>query len=605
MKKIIGVLSFCLILLCSFSYASSDISAGDIKTILSGMGVIDLNMSDESQVTRKELAKVLVKASKDAELGSAKIRMSTFPDVPYNSENASYIRVAALNGYLNAYSDGEFKPDSIVKNEEAITAMLKLLGYKSSDFTQSYPYEQITIAKNLGITDGVNTTVGGAVSEKDLERLVYNTLNCNVKGSNQKYAESLGYSVSGDITLSDVMSKNVTGPVTYTGNIFELTGLNEPIVYVDGLLSSLENLSYYDILYYSTSSNTVWSYTEKVTGVLESVSPNREAPTSVSVSGKNYKLSSYSAKKAVSIDGLQLGDMVTLLLDRNGDVADIYLTEKLYENQSGVIVSAGKKKIITNGGKEKTSYYAEVLLATGEKVEIATNSDYSGKIGYATTVSYKNNGVSIFSTRRSTDIYGKFDLSSLTLGKEKISENIKVLEIDDFGNVVSVYPSRLNGCYLEKESVMLVSKNESGVIDSMIIKNVTGDTATYGVLTDINESRESESYSCIIDGNSKNYSNEDVTFNVEKGPVAVYLDGQSLGNIKNLEKVSGSIVNANSSYVENSDGEKFYISSDVSVYYKNSGEYYLYSMDEVLSGEYNVSAYYDEFSKKVRIIILT
>lgn len=607
MKKIFGVL-LCIIILGNFSFAS-DISSSDVKTILAGMEIINLSDLNNKEVKREELAEILVKASKDAELGKATIRMSTFPDVPYTHEKASYIRLAALNGYLTAYSDGEFKPDNIVKNEEAITAMLKLLGYKSSDFTQSYPYEQLMIANGLDITDGVDTTIGVNITQEDLQRLIYNTLNCTVKGSNQKYVETLGYSVSGEITLGDVMSKNVGGPVTYTTNstISSLTGLDNPTVYIDGKLSDKDSLAYYDVIYYSKNSNVIWAYTDKVTGMLENISPNKEAPTQISVSGKSYKLSTYSAKKAFSIDGIEVGKMVTLLLDRNKEVADVYLTEDLYSEQLGIIISTGKKSLMTTAGSERTSYYAEVLLTSGETMDIPTNSDYSKKVGYVAKISYKNGNVSIYSTKKSTDVYGKFDLDSGTLGKEKISKNVKILEVDDFGNVITVLPSRVNGIYFKSEQVALVSKNSNGIIENMIIRDVTGDTALYGILTDIDSDqlKDIETYTCIIEGNEKRYSDSDISFNVDVGPVQLYMDGQSIGELRNLEKVSGSIVNANNIYIENSKGEQLEVDANVVVYYKNNSNYYLYSMNEVLSGDYNISAYYDTIGEKVRVIIIT
>lgn len=605
MKKIFSIL-LSIMILGSFSFAS-DISIDDIKTILYGMEIINPSVIDSSQVTRAELAEILVKASKDAELGKATIRMSTFPDVPYTHESASYIRLAALNGYLTAYSDGEFKPDNIVKNEEAVTAMLKLLGYKSSDFTQSYPYEQLTIANSLDLTHGVDTTIGVAVTQKDLYRLIYNTLNCATKGTNQKYVETLGYSISGEITLGDVMSKNVTGPVTYTtsSTILGLTGLENPTVYIDGKVSGKENIAYYNVLYYSKNSNVIWVYTDKVTGMLEGISPNREAPTQVTISGNNYKLSTYSAKKAFSIDGMEVGSMVTLLLDRNGEVADVYLTENLYSEQVGVIISAGQKNFITETGNTRISYYAKILLANGENIDIPTSSNYSKRVGYTAKIAYKNGKFSIYSTKKTTEIYGKFNLESKTLGKEKFSENVKILETDEFGNVITVYPSKLDGINIKKEQVTLVRKNDKGIIESMIIKDVTGDTAEYGILTNINEGKDSESYTCIINGNEKNYSNPDIDFSVEVGPVQLYMAGQSLGKIKNLEKVEGSIVNFNNSYVENSKGEKLNVSSDVVVYYKNNSNYYLYTMDDVMSDEYNISAYYDKENKIIRVLIIS
>jgi hypothetical protein len=64
--------------------------------------------------------------------------------------------------------------------------------------------------------------------------------------------------------------------------------------------------------------------------------------------------------------------------------------------------------------------------------------------------------------------------------------------------------------YLAEGDVALVTKNSNDDITSMIIKDVTGDTAIYGILEEINENEKdySESYTCIVDGNSKNYSNK-------------------------------------------------------------------------------------------------
>lgn len=610
MKKI-SIFILCASLLTGFSFAS-DVAEEDVSLILSGMEITDGSTNLESTVTRKELAKMLVKASEYATLGEIESRISAFSDVSYTYEGASYIRLAAMNGYMTAYSDGEFKPDKIVKNEEAITATLKLLGYTNSDFTQSYPYEQLSIAKSIKLTDGVDTTVGGYLTQANLQRLIYNALTCTVKNSNKTLAEILGYEISNStLTLGSVMSKNVEGPVTYstTSTVSSLTGLSSPAVYINGELKSLEDLEYYDVLYYSKNSNTIWAYRDKVTGMLEGILPNKEAPTSVVISGQTYKLSNYKAQKSFGVAGFSLGNMVTVLLDRNDEVSDAYLTEDLYSEQVGVILSTGKEEKLQTDGSTKVTYYAEVLLSTGETIDISTNSNYSKKVGYTAKISYKNGKVSIYSTSKTTEIYGIFDLSKNMIGsKYKISSEISILEADEYGNTGNVYPSRLDGVYLNKEDVALVVKNDKDVIESMIIKNVTGDTAKYGIIEEVIEGQNSESYTCIIDGNSRQYSNSNIDFNVEKGPAQIYLEGQSLGSLKNLTKVSGSIVNVNNTYIESSSGDKLKVSSDVAVYIKSNSEYNLSDMDTAMSGEYNVSAYYDEVEKnggRVRVIILS
>lgn len=609
MKKIVSLVICCLVFM-SFSFAEN-ISADDVKLILSGMEIIDSSDEVSENVTRAELAKILVKASADASLADLTSRISVFSDVPYSYGGANYIRISAINGYLTAYSDGEFKPLNIVKNEEAVTAVLKLLGYTNKDFTQSYPYEQLSIAKDIGLTDGIDTTIGNSITRDNLYRLIYNALSCNTKTTGKKYIETLGYTLTSEtVALGDVMSKNVEGPITY-GNedLYEITGLTNPTVYINGERKDIDDIELYDVLYYSKNSNTIWAYREKVTGMVEEIKPNKEAPTSVTISGKTYKLSTYSAQKAFGVSGISLGNMVTVLLDRNNEVSDVYLTEDLYSEQVGVILSAGKKEKMQTDGNSKVTYYATVLLSTGETIDVSTSSNYSKKVGYTAKISYKNGKVSIYSTSKTTDISGLFNLDAKTIGsKNKISDSVKILEVDEFGNTLTVYPNRLDGVYIAKEDVALVTKNSKGEIESMIIKDVTGDTAKYGILENVNEGRDNETYTCTIDGNSKDYSNSDISFSVKEGPVQVYLEGQSLGKIKNLEKVEGSIVNLNNSYVENSKGERLKVASDVVVYIRENSEYNLSTMDEAMSGEYNVSAYYDKVEKeggRVRVIVIS
>ena len=202
-----------------------------------------------------------------------------------------------------------------------------------------------------------------------------------------------------------------------------------------------------------------------------------------------------------------------------------------------------------------------------------------------------------------------FSLDTKSIGsKNKISDNVKILEVDEFGNTMTVYPQRLEGVYINKEDVALVMKNSKGEIESMIINDITGDTAKYGILESINEGRDNETYTCTIDGNLKDYSNSEISFSVKEGPVQIYLEGQTLGKIKNLEKIEGSIVNINNSYLENSKGEKIKVASNVVVYLRENSEYNLSTIENAMNGNYSISAYYDKEEKaggRVRLIVIS
>ena len=44
---------------------------------------------------------------------------------------------------MNGYTDGSFRPDNTVTLEEACAAVLKLLSYKTTDLTGSFPQAQL------------------------------------------------------------------------------------------------------------------------------------------------------------------------------------------------------------------------------------------------------------------------------------------------------------------------------------------------------------------------------------------------------------------------------------------------------------------------------
>lgn len=62
-----------------------------------------------------------------------------YKDLPGTSAYAPYVRIAVQQGWLSGYTDGTFRPDNAVTLEEAVTAVLKLLGYKMTELSGSFP----------------------------------------------------------------------------------------------------------------------------------------------------------------------------------------------------------------------------------------------------------------------------------------------------------------------------------------------------------------------------------------------------------------------------------------------------------------------------------
>lgn len=96
---------------------------------------------------------------------------------------------------MNGYTDGSFRPDNTVTLEEACAAVLKLLSYKTTDMTGSFPQAQLNKAQQIGLRDQLTCTQGQAMTYEQSTLLLYNALRANT-ASGSAYGSSLGFTVS-------------------------------------------------------------------------------------------------------------------------------------------------------------------------------------------------------------------------------------------------------------------------------------------------------------------------------------------------------------------------------------------------------------------------
>ena len=75
---------------------------------------------------------------------------------------------------MNGYTDGSFRPDNTVTLEEACAAVLKLLSYKTTDMTGSFPQAQLNKAQQIGLRDQSRLQQGQAMTYEQSTLLLYN-----------------------------------------------------------------------------------------------------------------------------------------------------------------------------------------------------------------------------------------------------------------------------------------------------------------------------------------------------------------------------------------------------------------------------------------------
>lgn len=190
MKRLISIaLTLAMFLAAVPSYADWD-NDEDILSLLSELEIMvgdgDGNYRLDDNVSRAEFAKIAVASSKSKNTVATGMNVSPFKDVTYQHWSAPYVRAAVTAGIVEGYVDATFKPDDTVSYEEALTMMLKVLGYTDEDFGYSWPYGQIGLAQNLELTKNVEAQQGEAMTRRQVANLVYNALNTKMKDSQEK-----------------------------------------------------------------------------------------------------------------------------------------------------------------------------------------------------------------------------------------------------------------------------------------------------------------------------------------------------------------------------------------------------------------------------------
>ena len=187
MKKLLSLLlTICVVLSCSVVSVSAETTDKDysiLKLLNIMVGDANGDMRWDDNVTRAEFTKVAMTISNFRKSIPASQKTSPFADVPYKHWASSFIRVGVDNGIVNGYPDSTFRPDNDVVYEEALTILLKILGYSDSDFGGSYPYGQYSLANNIDLTEDVDANLGDVLTRKQVADLLINALETNFKGA--------------------------------------------------------------------------------------------------------------------------------------------------------------------------------------------------------------------------------------------------------------------------------------------------------------------------------------------------------------------------------------------------------------------------------------
>ena len=629
MNKRIIALALCALTLLALTVAVSARELADELEILSVLGIMNGdengNLNLDKAVTRAEFSKMIITASSYKDNVSKTNISSGFTDVAPAHWAAPYVRLASENKWIYGYGDGSFRPSNEIKLEEAVTVVLRVLGYTANDISGVYPSGQLSLYDSIELDKNISAKQGESLTREDCARLIYNMLTVKTK-SGQNYAQTLGYSLdsNGEVDLFKIINDDLKGPYIVESTYAALGLPTEVKVIYNDVQSEISEIKKYDVVYYSSLTKTVSVYSRAVSGTLEAILQNRDNPSQVTVKGKTYQLNGLEVVRSVSTLGkYKVGDLVTVLLGRNNDVVAILSTKEYARDVYGVVMNVAQKVYTDENGRSYSARTVDLTLTTGEKFSVQSNKTGFG-VGDIVKVSYnETTDIEFVNERTLSGVVGNGKI-----GEYEIAPDINVLELGyNEENPSSLFFSRLTGAKLEKDDVKHYVTDSSGRITDIILGDFSGDAYEYGILLEFTDAAgyvsddEDFDYSGML---STNYVYEYQVGTKKtmltslicyvyggEGPCTFKYKNGRLEDIDTLETIKG--VSEYTSFGVIAGSEVYLYSDSVSIYTpstdkKSELDYDTMSLSYLLEhkDEYEISAYIDESVEdggRVRVIM--
>ena len=178
--------------------------------VVSGTG--DNRFNPGGTLTRAQFATMVVNFLQRGEDTPRYATRTIFSDVRSGHWARSYVNLAAsimiTDGtgenarqipLISGVGDGRFLPDEKITMAEAVTILLRALGYTGDKAGAVWPQGYMDLAESVGLSSGVSAGAGAAISRAEAAQLFVNALRCkNAEG--KVYYETLG-NVAQDKTI--------------------------------------------------------------------------------------------------------------------------------------------------------------------------------------------------------------------------------------------------------------------------------------------------------------------------------------------------------------------------------------------------------------------
>lgn len=220
----------------------TDPAVAEAAEVLRLLGVVNgtggTSFNPGGTLTRAEFCKMAIEIMGKGEEASAQMNRTIFLDVKGDHWARGYINLAASTRLgateeggggemlMVGVGDGTFRPNQTITFAEAVTIMMRILGYTASDVASgsSWYSGYLSSAAVIGLTDGVSLTWNSTITRGQIAILFENMLYTNPKGAETPYLTQLGGSITDEAVIISLDATAADG----TASCILTTGSADP-----------------------------------------------------------------------------------------------------------------------------------------------------------------------------------------------------------------------------------------------------------------------------------------------------------------------------------------------------------------------------------------
>jgi hypothetical protein len=180
--RIIALLTvLTLILVPLDAFAADDLQNQCAKSLVNlkiMQGYEDGSLRLDNKIKRSEFVTLIVKMlgyDKDTDVSKVKV---DFKDIKKSHWAYNYARLSVKYNLIVGTPDKKFLPDSYITYAEALTVLVRALGYESN-LKGKWPDSVLSISAKIGLTGNLDLPQNKQITRGDMSVMVFNSLTIN------------------------------------------------------------------------------------------------------------------------------------------------------------------------------------------------------------------------------------------------------------------------------------------------------------------------------------------------------------------------------------------------------------------------------------------